>query len=519
MVLVPQTRSLLAAGQPARPAWLNAGLCLALAAIALCALFWREAQGAFDVWMGSTAYNHCFLILPVAGYLAWTRREAFQRLAPRPDPRMLALLVPLTLVWIVAALISVLELQQLIVLTMFQAIALAILGWRAYRALLLPLLYLFFLVPTGYFLVPWLQDVTAWFAVAGLKLVGIPVYSDGIFIDVPAGSFVVAEACAGLRFLIASVAFGVFFAALMYRSRVRWIVFVALSVIVPILANGMRAFGIIALSEWTNSAAAIEADHIVYGWGFFTAVTLLLIVIGMRFADDARTGTAAPPAPQPDMDAPRPRSIALAAVLGVVLAASGPAYAQLRDWRGAAGSLADASGPPVAAPWTRQEWRPLDWRPVIRQPDREFLGVFSDGAKSVTQYVALYKTAGFHNNLVRGMNELADGKRWQAAPSGGRVQARIGGSNATIAATEVAGEGVRLLVWHFYVVDGAVYASPMQVKLAQLRRVFGFGDGVAAFVAVAAEKTRDGMPAAEVLQDFLTAMGPPRSYLQGLKAQ
>src|SRR5262249_29732051 len=160
---------------------------------------------------------------------------------------------------------------------MFQVTALTILGWRAYRALLAPLLYLYFLVPTGYFLVPTLQDVTSWFAVGGIKLVGIPVFSDGTFIEVPSGSFVVAEACAGLRFLIASVAFGVLFAVLMYRSYWRRAAFIALSIVAPIIANGIRAFGIIYASEMIGNPQAVEADHIIYGWGFFTLVTLLLI--------------------------------------------------------------------------------------------------------------------------------------------------------------------------------------------------------------------------------------------------
>ncbi|HVA13674.1 MAG TPA: EpsI family protein, partial [Stellaceae bacterium] len=393
---------------------------------------------------------------------------------------------------------------------------LAVLGWRAYRAMLLPLLYLFFLVPTGYFLVPWLQGVTVWFAVAGLKLVGIPVFSDGILIDVPAGSFVVAEACAGLRFLIASVAFGVFFAALMYRSRVRWLTFVALSVIVPIIANGIRAWGIIALAEWTNSAEAIEADHIIYGWGFFTAVTLLLIVIGMRFADDRRPATMEPFLGSGG-PAARPWNVAVAALIGLALAASGPAYAHLRDWRGATISLADVPPPPVAAPWTPVNGSIVDWKPPIGLPDREFLGAYADRGRVVTQYVALYRVAGFHNNLVRGTNELADGKHWQAASSG-LVQARIDGKATTLATTEVGGEGRRLVVWDFYIVNGVVVASPMQAKLAQLKGIFG-GDDFAAFVALAVEHTPDGEPPEKVLQDFLTAMGPPGSYLRNLEAR
>jgi exosortase len=77
--------------------------------------------------------------------------------------------------------------------------------------LLGPLLYLFFLVPSGEFLVPKLQEFTASLAIGGLQIVGVPVYSDGIFIQIPEGAFVVAEACAGLRFLVASIAYGAIF--------------------------------------------------------------------------------------------------------------------------------------------------------------------------------------------------------------------------------------------------------------------------------------------------------------------
>src|SRR5215469_12469222 len=253
--------------------WLTAGAALVVAALALCLLFSAEARGAYEVWVGSTAYSHCFLVLPVAVYLAWTRRDALERLVPQPELKWLLLLAPLSLLWMSAALISVLELQQLLVVSMFEVIALAVLGVAVYRAMLTPLLYLFFLVPFGDFLVPSLQDWTATFAVTGLRLVGVPVYWDGLLIEVPSGNFVVAEACAGLRFLIASLAFGVFFSALVYRSRARWIAFIALSIIVPIIANGFRAFGIIGLSELTNNATAVEADHLIYGWVFFTAVT------------------------------------------------------------------------------------------------------------------------------------------------------------------------------------------------------------------------------------------------------
>ena len=58
-----------------------------------------------------------------------------------------------------------------------------------------------------------------------------------------------------------------------------------MSVVVPIAANGLRALGIIVLAHLEGSAAAVEADHILYGWLFFTLVIMILIAIGMAFAE------------------------------------------------------------------------------------------------------------------------------------------------------------------------------------------------------------------------------------------
>ena len=80
-------------------------------------------------------------------------------------------------------------------------------------------------------------------------------------IEIPEGPFEIAEACAGLRFLIASIVFGCFFAVVMYRSYWRRTLFISMSIFVPIFANGLRALGIIVLAHIEGSASAVAADH------------------------------------------------------------------------------------------------------------------------------------------------------------------------------------------------------------------------------------------------------------------
>ncbi|MBX9750767.1 MAG: exosortase [Roseococcus sp.] len=163
---------------------------------------------------------------------------------------------------------------------------LGVFGWRLFRAFAVPLGYLVFLVPFGAFLVPQLQEVTAWMIVAGLSLLGIPHFVDALIIEIPAGIFFVAEACAGLRFLIASLAFGGLYAAVMFRSPGRRVAVMVLALVVPVVANGLRALGIVLLGHHLGSAEAAAADHLIYGWVFFTLVILLLVVAGLPFRQD-----------------------------------------------------------------------------------------------------------------------------------------------------------------------------------------------------------------------------------------
>lgn len=497
----------LAPGARAAPwrRWLVALSCLVVGVAALGALFPAETLGAWRVWTGSTAFSHCFLIAPLALYLVWDRRDTLRDVAPRPAFWALPLLPILSLAWLTAAVLGILELQQLLLLTMIESLLLVVLGPLVCRRLLGPFLYLYLLVPTGEFLVPSLQDWTARFVVASLHLAGVPVFSDGVLIQIPEGDFMVAEACAGLRFLVASVAFGIFFALIVYRRWARRLAFIAMSLTVPIVANGLRAFGIVYLAHVTNDVVAVEADHVIYGWGFFAAVMLVLIAIGLRFADPG-----VPPVPQRPAPprAARGDAVVLASFLVLVGAALGPAYAAFLEAPGARPDLTEASAPPVAPPWQKVTDADDSWRPILVAPDREIRDAWVAGGQRVERFVALYAVAGRHNNLVRSQNRIADEKHWVRADAG-RVEATIGGRDAVLNSATITQGGQRRLVWYAYVVDGHVTASALDAKLRQARALFVGGRSVSAFVALSADASTDADGAAATLRAFAAAMALP----------
>ncbi len=492
-----------AAAVSALRAWTPALISVVMACGVFGLAFQREIVGAVRVWMGSTAYNHCFLILPLVAVLLWSRRDVIASLRPQPAAWALVLVPALSAIWVAAALLDILEAEQLIVVALFEVLLVAVLGWQTFRALLAPLLFLFFLVPFGAFLVPALQRFTAAFAVDGLQVFGIPVFADGFIIQIPEGSFEVAEACAGLRFLIASIVFGCFFATIIYHGKLRRIVFIGLSILLPIVANGLRALGLILLAHVEGSATAMEADHILYGWIFFTLVTLLLIAIGMTFADSPRHIAGAPA--QPPAFGSRLQTAATMAA-GLLLAMLGPAYLMGID-RASAAPLAPASlGPPADSAWVRDPTPAADWRPAVTGASRESTETYRDGDAAVTEFVALYRLPARGSPLTRTVNTVADPNAWRIAATG-RMAASLGGTPLAVNTATIARQAHRRLVWWFYLIDGRATASALEAKLLQARAALLGGAHVGAFVALSTE-VDDVDPQNASLARFLDCTAP-----------
>jgi len=260
--------------------------------IVLIVLTYRETLlSMVAIWWRSETFAHGFLILPISLYLIWRCREKLLVRRQRIEWIALSILLGMVFLWLAAHVANILVVQQLAVVSMVVLTVLLLFGRSGAYAILFPLLYLYFMVPLGEFLVPRLQDITASITVWSLQMSGIPVFWEGLHFSIPSGSFEVAEACSGIRYLIASLALGTLYAYLMYTSNMKRLVFIALSIIVPIVANGLRAYGIVLIADLSDYKLAMGVDHLIYGWLFFGLVMALLFWAGGKFRD--------PPAPKP----------------------------------------------------------------------------------------------------------------------------------------------------------------------------------------------------------------------------
>lgn len=496
----------------ARRTWTVAGCVLVLIGFYLAALYYTDVAAAVEVWTVSPTYNHAFLILPICLYLVWDRRQIFRRLAPQPDLRLALGLPVVGGIWLLADLASVMEGKQLALVAMLQVAIMTIVGLKVYRAFLFPSLYMFFLVPTGEYLVPPLQTFTAEFSVAALRLLNIPVYLDGIFISIPTGHFKVAEACAGLRFLIATVAFGFLFANLMYASFSRRFIFVALCIVIPVIANGFRALGIILVAYLSNNKLATGVDHIVYGWVFFSFVMVLLIWIGMQFRDSKDEGEAVAPAfAWPEQVAGR-QAVLGSAVVVMLLSALAPAAATHLRLIEPSADPAKLSVPDVQQPWNRVE-ATSEWAPSYPTADRILAQTYQGPSGAVDLAIVFYRRQVNDREVVASGNKVADGSTWDIVEEK-VVTLNVGGEMVPFVLTRIVAGTQQRLVLRTYWIGSNLTIGRLKSKLLQLYGELVSGDRAAAAILLSTEVEEDLNASLTRLQDFLQRVEPIDTLLK-----
>jgi exosortase A len=379
--------------------WRAALVRLSLAAVLMLVLFARDWAAMFDQWWDTATYNHILLVPLILAWMVWQRGGELVKLEPSPWWPGLLLFAGAAFIWLLGAFSATDFARQAGLVAMCAATVPLMAGPRVLAGLFFPLFYMIFLIPAGQELVTVLQTLTAHITIALVHLSGIRAVIAGVFIATPAGLFEVAEACSGIKFLVAMIAFGALMANVCFVSWPRRIALMATCIVVPILANGVRAWGTIYAAQLFGIKAAAGFDHIVYGWFFFALVIALIVGLAWRFFDRAVDdplidGEAIMADPRlARLAAMRLRSgTAIAAFLAVVLGVHGWALAANR----LSAPLPRAIDLPAVPGWTRVDYKPqIWWEPRATGADHRLLGSYADKAgHHVDVFYALYSSQG-----------------------------------------------------------------------------------------------------------------------------
>ncbi len=495
--------------------WKHALPALMVLMIGVSLCYRGTLSGMVEIWLRSETFTHCFLIAPISIWLVWRRKEVLARLRPAPSPTVLIAITLGGVAWLLGQLGATNALTQFAVVAFYVLAVPAVLGYRVAATIAFPLAFLFFSVPFGEFVMPQMMETTADFTVLALRLSGIPVYREGLQFVIPSGSWSVVEACSGVRYLIASFTVGTLFAYLNYRSMRRRVIFMVVSLVVPVIANWLRAYMIVMLGHLSSNRLAVGVDHLIYGWIFFGVVIMIMFAIGARWSEEEfeqpldAERFAAKPARNAGVPVPYYVVASLAAMILLVppIIESHIAAAETTAPVALTGTIAPqgwSSGGPLLS----------DLRPEFENPAAERHLAYRKGEDAVGLYVAYFRHQGPGRKMISSESVLvSSGNRQWAQVSGRMRDVALERTTLSFKVAELLGAGLRggagegrWLVWQVYWIDDHWTSSAAMAKaLTVWSRLCGRGDDSA--VVLMYTRRIAGDPSAQ-LERFAAAAMP-----------
>ncbi|MBI1194386.1 MAG: EpsI family protein [Gammaproteobacteria bacterium] len=467
-----------------------------------------------DDWRDANSnYGHGFLVLGLCLFALWRSRKTFSGLKVDGSWFALPFVVADSLLWATGELVHVELVQYFALAAMFPLLVWACFGLDAVRWALFPLGFIWTAIPVWDPLMPLFQSITAHAATYMLQVIGIPVFREGNALSIPYGNFQIAEFCAGMRYLLAAVSLGAFFAWFYLARRKDRLTFMGLILVVAIVANWLRVTVVIIAGHLTMMQSPLVKDHAFMGWMLFAGVMLPVFWYGGRLARNlATTDKGRGWGRQNISGAGEKRLIPmLVLLLAGLVCGPGLVYRIQGDGqiaRGTEQALPNLERPAVLGPWRADTAGTMSsWSPVFHGATREGMFGYIGTGERVLLYMAYYRRQSQGKELIYVRNRLYDKTRWQAVRDVERSAAETGGPavRMTVLRANDGSDRLRFL-WYWYDVGGMQLISKKKVKLMELWSLLK-GQPGSTLVAVATD-IQDSKYAEAVLSGFLRNAEP-----------
>lgn len=449
---------------------MNASVRPSAAAVALAMyasgliLFSPQLALLVERWSRASGDSHGWLVLVAVPALIWARRGSI--VSSSDDSRVLPvlclLLAGVTMALASAAAIDVIG-AALIPLSILLSVWVA-LGRASLRSLAGPILYFFFAIPVWGALIPLLQKATIVASPAILSVFGVPSLISGSLVTVPAGTFEIAEGCAGEHFFVVGLAIAALITLVDGLPKSKAVRLACFSVAMAIVTNWIRVAVIIYIGNATSMRSSLVRDHGALGWWLFAAALIPIFIYARALGGHSAVAEVSVPTTN---RVAGPKTVWIVAAVGLM--ALGPVW----SWTIAHADVGQTPSwaLPVSARWVGPTTGGSDWRPEFPGASLELAGRYVQGSEFVDLYGAYYarqtsgkKLIGFDSSFAgAGWVELS---RSAVDTDSGRVLELVIGARS----------GDKRLVWSWYEVRGRRITSTTAVKLRQALGAFGLRD-------------------------------------------
>ena len=492
--------------------WVFPGMLMLLVLVAAIAVYRETVWSMVAIWLDSDTFAHGFVILPISAFLVWWKRNELGLLQPVPvSYGPLVLIIP-GLIWLLGYISDVQVVQQFCFVATFILLVWILLGWKVVKLLAFPLGYLLFAVPFGKFLVPFMIDFSAVFAIGALRLTGVPVFAEGTSFSTPGANWIVLEVCSGMRYLIAALVVGTLYAYLTYRSQIRRAFFILVTIVIPFIASGMRVYIIVMIGHFIDMRYAKGFDHLFIGWLFFGIVMLLLFWIGSLWREDESRVSVDSAVPDPDRQVRgvKQSRFVLVGAASLFVLSVWPATGSWMDSRADPYVEISLTAPAAESGWSLSPQLVDDWKPYYLGYDAVVDQTYQKQGRRVGVYLPYYQAQRQGAELINDRNRILETSRTGRSKISqqNRVIITASGKKINILQTRLRSDRESLLVYHWNWFDGAYISNPHMAKLLEARNQLLGRRLPAAAIIVYTDFIEDGDEAARTVQSFIDDMLP-----------
>ncbi len=379
--------------------WISSLFLISLCMTAVLIGYHETFKYLSEILRSNGAFSYGYLVIPISVWLIWRQRTVFAILRPNPNLIPLILIFLLGLIWLTSSILQFKYIEQLSAIGLLIAIVWCILGNSVFKPLAFPLCFLLYLAPPVTIhnqLVPIMMDITSDITEILLEKTGVVFNREGTTFYLSTGSWYVAPACSGTQYLISSIIMGSVFAYIAYKSWIKRVAFISISILIPIIGNSLRVYGTIMLGHMRNIQSALYFDHVFYGLIFFGLMMTGTLFIGSFWWEEER-GVEAKPKNHITREAINNGynkifnlNLIKTGVLAVLLIAIWPAFKhEIQEAIPAANK--NLKIPLNIGGWSADFDRSLTWYPVITKATSERFQTYKKGNNKIMLYIGELK--------------------------------------------------------------------------------------------------------------------------------
>jgi len=241
---------------------------------------------AHTVW-NTDEQGHGPIILAVAAWLLWQRRELFQKAAAAGRPAGFmgwAWLLSGLFIYFVGRLQNIVTFEMGAIIPLLVGALAVTFGWGVVRVASFPIFFLLFAVPlpgpvVDAMTAP-LKQAVSWFSEQVLWAAGYPIARTGVILNVGPYQLLVADACAGLNSMFTLEALGLLYMNIVgHTSRLRNVLLAILLIPMSFTANVIRVIVLVLVTYHFGDEAGQGVIHGAAGMLLFIVALFLMFVM------------------------------------------------------------------------------------------------------------------------------------------------------------------------------------------------------------------------------------------------